>query len=94
VENTDDDMTITFADFGHFIGSMIPKSSTFNAHFRPQFHACQGTAGININYLWFRLEQILAVLIAAGINIIFDTKTHIFSLPIFVSHKFLLRKYF
>ena len=48
VENTDDDMTITFADFGHFIGSMIPKSSTFNAHFRPQFHACQGTVAIYI----------------------------------------------
>lgn len=57
MENTDDDMTITFADFGHFIGSMIPKSSTFNAHFRPQFHACQGTVAIYIKYFLFRADS-------------------------------------
>ena len=59
MENTNDDMTITFADFGHFIGSMISKTSTFNAHFRPQFHACQGRVGIIIKY--YSLKQILAV---------------------------------
>ncbi|CBY32344.1 unnamed protein product [Oikopleura dioica] len=53
VESTDDDMTITFADFGHFIGSMIPKSSTFNSHFRPQFHACQERVVIYIKLFLF-----------------------------------------
>ena len=36
----EDDMTIKFSDFAHYIGSKISPTAVFNAHFRPQFKGC------------------------------------------------------
>ena len=41
--NFDDDMTIEFGDFVHYMGSKISPQTIFNSHFRPQFHGCKGT---------------------------------------------------
>ena len=40
--NFDDDMTIEFGDFAHYMGSKISPSTIFNSHFRPQFYGCKG----------------------------------------------------
>ena len=42
MENFDDDMTIEFGDFAHYMGSKISPSTIFNSHFRPQFLGCKG----------------------------------------------------
>ena len=42
INTTDDDMTLTFADFAHYIAAKISPDTVFNAHFRSQFKACMG----------------------------------------------------
>ena len=44
--NVDDDMTIEFGDFVHYMGSKISPQTIFNSHFRPQFHGCKGRVNV------------------------------------------------
>jgi len=42
VNTTDDDMTLKFSDFAHYIAAKISPNTVFNSHFRSQFKACMG----------------------------------------------------
>ena len=54
MENFDDDMTIEFGDFAHYMGSKISPSTIFNSHFRPQFLGCKGILSSIFSYFSYK----------------------------------------